>query len=411
MLIEWLLVGFERMQRDVFKVAFVVVALLFTAKYYYGPDITTYVPLYDSIGGIDRFIAGKYPTSYEVGYVAFCAICHSFGLSYWGMTVVLSLLFFTAVYCLVRRLRRGCTMALALIVIMNPDLIYAQFRQCLAVTLFIFVVLAADRRKYVISLILALLAMTMHKSAVFMILPTMLYYMMQQREMDMRPVGVLLLLLCLLALIPTRDFVEQIIDNVQSQSASAKSLRMHISYANLRQSNLIVYCAALVALMTFYRGTKGRDAVLVAAMMGLIVIVVFYQYFMMLNRLRSYFLPFVIVAIITAGIEAREENVPWNAMVRQVGKVVVLFFLVYKTAAFDRNSAKDGDVLKMSTVFELATNTKEELYERQMARADRFWDEAFQQGDEKAFRSKNYVQQYKDDPTLKKSKERNKKKK
>lgn len=410
MLIEWLLAGFERMQRDVFRIVFIVVAMLFTAKYYYGPDITTYVPLYESIGGIESFLAGKYHAQYEVGYMAFCSICRSVGLSFWGMTAVVSLLFFVALFCLIKRLRYGCTMALALVVIMNPDLIYAQLRQCLAVSLFIFVVLAADQRKYILSLLLALVAMTMHKSAIYMIVPTMLYFMIQPREIDMRPVGMLLLLLCLMAIIPTRDFVEQIIDNIQSQSASAKSLRMHISYANLHQSNLIIYGAALVSLMTFYRQKKGRDALLVAAMMGLIVIVVFYQYFMMLNRLRSYFLPFVIVAIIAAGIEAKEENVSWNTLIRQAGKVVVLFFLAYKVVAFDVNSAKDGDVLKMSTIFELANNTKEELRERQQERADRFWNEAFQKGDEKEFRSKNYVDQYKDDYALKKSKTQKKKK-
>lgn len=409
MALEWLLAGFERIQNDVFKIVFCVVAVLFTAKYYYGPDITTYAPLYDEIGNLRSFFAGNYPTSYEVGYVFYCSFCHSLGLSFWGMTALLSVSLFIALYCLVKRLRYGQVMALTLIVIMNPDLIYAQFRQCLAVTLFIFLVLAADKRRYLLSLILAFMAVVVHKSAIFMIVPTMLYYIIQPRQIDMKPLGMLLLLLCLLALIPTRDFVEQIImDHVQSQSPAAKSLKMHLSFANLWQSNLIIYSSALVALMTFSHAKQGRSAILVSAIMGLIVIVVFYQYYLMLNRLRSYFIPFIVVAIIEMGIEAKDENAPWNGLVRQTGKVIVFLLLIYKTYAFDVNSAKGGDVLKMSTVFELADISKEELYERQMERAQKFWDEAFLKGDDLEYQSKNYVDQYKDDPFA--ADKRNKKK-
>ena len=395
MAIEWLLAGLERIQRDVFVVVFCVVALLFTAKYYYGPDITTYVPLYAHIGDLGDVAAGHYPISYERGFVVFCALCHSLGMSYWWMTVVVSLLFFGAIYCLVRRLRYGQVMALALIVVMNPDLIYAQFRQCLAVSFFIFAVLMADKRQYVGALLMALVAMTMHKSAMFMIVPAMVYYTMQPRRIEMSSTGVMLLVLCLLALVPTQSVVESIVDNISGNGSVARSIRMHISFANLRQSNLLIYGTAIVALMTFAVGRRGRSGMLAMTMAGLIVIVAFYQYFYLLNRLRSYFLPFVVVAVIEMGIEARDERLPWNGLVRQTAKVVVMMFLIYKTVAFDRNSARDGDVLKMSTVFELTDNTREELMDRQMERANDFWENAFQKGDDMQYRSKNYKEQYK----------------
>jgi len=394
MIIEWLLAGFERMQRDVFGLVFCVVAVLFTSKYYYGPDITTYVMLYDVIGDFHQFITGKGITSYELGYVGFCSLCHTFGLSYWGMTAVISIMIFAALYLLIKRLRYGRVMALALIIIMNPDLIYAQFRQCISVSLFIFAVLLADRRKYIVALLLAVLAMTMHKSAEFMIVPAILYYMVQPRKMEMSSLGTMLLVLCLLVLIPTEGIVESLIEYMNLPRSSEKSLRMHVSFSNLRQSNLFIYGAALVSLMTFSAGKRGKSAMLVAAMMALIVSVVFYQYYLMVPRLRAYFLPFAVVAIIEAGIEVKEENIPWSTLVRQTSKVIVLGFLIYKTAAFNINSSKDGDVLKMSTVFELTCNTKEELQERQMERAEQFWDEAFLNGEDAEYRNNTYVDQY-----------------
>lgn len=397
MTLEWLLAGFERMQRDVFKVVFCVVAVLFTSKYYYGPDITTYVPLYDEIGDLSTFFSSGRLKSFEWGFVLFCSICNTLGLSFWSMTAVVSLTFFAGLYLLLRRLRYGQVMALTLIVIMNPDLIYAQFRQCLAVSLFIFAVLLADKHKHTPALLLAILAMTMHKSAMFMIAPAILYYAIQPCRMEMSSLGTMLLVLFLLVLIPTQEIVEQWADNFQMNESAEKSLKMHIAFSNLRQSNLLIFGTAIVSLMTFSAGKRGRTAILSAAMMALLVTVVFYQYYMMANRLRAYFLPFAVVAIIEAGIEAKESNLPWNALVRQTSKIIVLVFLIYKTCAFNINSAKDGDTLKMSTIFELTAHSGKELRERQMEKAQYFWDNAFLKGDDLDFRSKNYVDQYEDE--------------
>lgn len=406
MVTEWLFAGFERMQRDVFKLIFCVVAVLFTIKYYYGPDISTYVPLYENICGLDRVVAKSRSTGFEVGYLAFCSICRAAGLSFWGMSVVVSVLIFSALYLLIRRLRYGQVMALALIVIMNPDLLYAQFRQCLAVAFFIFAVLLADNRKYLLALILAFVAMTMHKSAMFMIAPAILYYAIQPMRMEMSSLGTMLLVLCLLVLIPTQELIEHVVDSMHIGGSAMKSLKMHISFTNLYQSNLFIFGAALVSLMTFSHGKRGRTAILVAAMMALMVTVVFYQYYMMAARLRAYFMPFAVVTIIAAGIEAKEENLPWSTLVRQTSKIVVLGFLVYKTVAMNVNSAKDGDVLDICTVFDLSDHSEKELRDRQMAKAQKFWDENFLKGDDLAYRSKNYVDQYKDDPVF--SKNRNK---
>lgn len=397
MTLEWLLAGFERIQRDVFKVVFCVVTILFTAKYYYGPDITTYAPLYDKIGDLNTFFGPDRTRSFELGFVLFCSICNTLGLSFWGMTAVVSLVFFVGLYLLIRRLKYGQVMALTLIVIMNPDLIYAQLRQCLAVSLFIFAVLLANKHKHTPALLLAIIAITMHKSAMFMIVPAIIYYAIQPSRMEMSSLGTMLLVLFLLVLIPTQDMVEQWVNNMQLNGSAGKSLKMHISFSNLRQSNLLIFGAAIVSLMTFSANKRGRTAILSAAMMALLVSVVFYQYYMMANRLRAYFLPFAVVAIIEAGIEAKENNQPWNALVRQTSKIIVLVLLIYKTYVFNINSEKDGDALKMSTVFELTTHSEKELRERQLKRAQYFWENAFLKGEDLDFRSKNYVDQYKEE--------------
>ncbi len=393
--VELLLKGMPRLQSDWFNVVVAVTAVLFTSKYYYGPDITTYVPLYESIGKLAHTLAGHYPTSYEVGFVYFCSFCKTLGLSYWGMTAVVSVLLFAALYGLISKLDSKKTLALAVIVILLPDLLYAQFRQAMAVALFIFSVLTADKRQFGWAMVLAVLAVTMHKSAVFVVVPTIFYYTLQSYEVKNSAVEVMGIVLVIMLVVSMQSFVEQVVNNLPLPKTTAKSLKMHASFSKAIQSNFVLYFMAIILMAHFGRRASRTTALLASVMVGMMMIVAFYQFYYLLNRLRSYFVPMIVVYILREGHVARENKVPYAEVVSQAAILLMLLFMGYKTIAFDKNSRKDGDVLMMSTVFELVSEDKEDLQERQMKRAEDFWDNAFLKGD-REHRSKNYVEQYKE---------------
>lgn len=389
-LIELLLTGMPGLKRSLFHIAMAVVVIGFTSKYYYGPDITTYVPLYERTGTLLETLSGQSPGDYETGFICFSAICKSLGLSFWGMTAAVSLIFFGAVYLLLSRLDDKRVLALALLTVLLPDLICLQLRQCLAVSFFIYAIITADTLttakdnrmlRTLTAIMLAIIAMTMHKSAVFIVVPVFVYYLLQPLKPNISLWGVLLTLLIIMAIVPTEQLIGRLIDSITADSPTAESLKLHLSFAKLHQTNFIIYLTAIVLLAMYARRGERREAIAATAAAGLILITVLYQYYFLLGRLRSYFMPVLVYVIFRTMGRARELKLPYINLVRQVAEIMAIVFIGYKVWSYDQNSARDGNVMQASTIFELADNKPEELRQRQLDRAEQFWHNSFLKSD------------------------------
>ncbi len=70
----------ERANRQLYCVAFAAFAILICAKYYYGPDIISYVPYYESVESVSKILSGEYDDRFEIGFALFCSIAHGCGL-------------------------------------------------------------------------------------------------------------------------------------------------------------------------------------------------------------------------------------------------------------------------------------------------------------------------------------------
>lgn len=382
--LELLLQGMPNLKRDLFYVAMLVAWVGFTSKYYYGPDIATYAPLYDEIGNLGDFVRGKYPAGYELGYLAFTSLCKSLGMSYWWMTAVISTLFFYAVFIVLKELKDKRVLALALVLVIMKDLIYAQFRQCLAVSFFIFAIVEAERwknggynrqRDVLGAVVLGLVAMTMHKSGIFMVILTFVYYALLRVEMGKNIWSMLLMLLLLFMIVPTWSIIEAIIKALDLGTIAMYSVKLHLSYMRLIQTNLLIYGMVLIVLVIYARKQTGKGMIVASAAAGMIVIVTLYQYYYIVDRLRSYFALILIYYAFSVMREASENKLPFVGLVRQVCEIVVIFFMVGKTYSFDNASSREqGDLLESCTVFDLSHNDAETIRKRQLGKADRFWD-------------------------------------
>lgn len=381
--VELLLHGMQRMKRDLFYVAMVVAWVGFTSKYYYGPDIVIYTLLYDESWSLYDLVFGHYTGGYEIGYVYFNAICKAFGMGFWGMTAVVSTLFFLAVFLVLRRLEDKRVLALALVLVIMKDLIYAQLRQCMAVSFFVFAVVEAEgwrtngrkgKRDVFGAVLFGLISMTMHKSA-FVIVPlTVFYYVLQPYMMRKNTWPVLLTLLAMLVIVPTWDLIVAVTDVLNINGMTMDSIRLHLSFVNLRQTNLLIYGTALLVLVMYSRGQERKGFMVATVFCGMIVIVVLYQYYFIVDRLRSYFALFVIYYIFNTMRVAAEKREPYVNIVRQLCEIVLLFFMVGKTYSFDKASrAEQGDLLEVSTVFDLIDEDVTVVRERQMEKGRRFW--------------------------------------
>lgn len=382
--LELLLQGMPNMKRDLFYLAMLVAWVGFTSKYYYGPDIATYVSQYSELGSMSDFMHGIYPPGYERGYLFFTTLCKSLGLSFWWMTAVISTLFFYAVFIVLRRLEDKRVLALALVLVVMKDLIYAQFRQCLAVSFFVFAVIEAEewRKKgyahnktLLFAVILGLIASTMHKSGVFMVGLSAVYYVLQRSYIGKNTWGMLLVLLVLLMIIPTWDIIEAVVRALNLKSTTMFSIRLHLSYMRLVQTNLLIYGTVLLVLAMYARRQTGKSAIVATAAVGMVVIVTMYQYYYMVDRLRAYFVLLLVYYAFNVVHEASEEKAPFVGLIRQSCELVVLLFLVGKTYSFDKNMRiENGDLLDSCTIFNLMNEDAATIQKRQMAKAQRFWD-------------------------------------
>lgn len=370
---ELLSYNMPRMAEQLYKLAFAVTAVGFTIKYYYGPDITTYVPFYESIEPWGSLAETIRTTSLETGFVVYCWLCRSAGLSFWWMTAGVSIIFFGAIYLLIGELKAKKVLALTLMVVLMPDLITAQFRQCMAVSMFVFAILAARKEHTAQAVVFCILAFTMHKASLLVILPALMYWGMQRIEVKNSIWALLMIGLAILLVVSDNAIVDKLMQ-MSANGLVSKSISYHLSFAKQIQLNFAFYMLAIVVMVQYAERNTGRNLMLAMTAAGLTMAVMFYQHFLLLNRLRAYFVPFAVVYIFNFVREKSESKAPYINLVRQTAVAFLLIFMSYKTITFDRNWKNDGNVMEVCTLLNLSNSSSEEIKERQMARASSFWE-------------------------------------
>lgn len=370
---ELLSYNMPRMAEQLYKLAFAVTAVGFTIKYYYGPDITTYVPFYERIEPWGSLAETIRTTSLETGFVVYCWLCRSAGLSFWWMTAGVSVIFFGAIYLLIGELKAKKVLALTLMVVLMPDLITAQFRQCMAVSMFVFAILAARKKHTAQAVVFCILAFTMHKASLLVILPALMYWGMQRIEVKNSIWALLMIGLAILLVVSDNAIVDKLMQ-MSANGLVSKSISYHLSFAKQIQLNFAFYMLAIVVMVQYAERNTGRNLMLAMTAAGLTMAVMFYQHFLLLNRLRAYFVPFAVVYIFNFVREKSESKAPYINLVRQTAVAFLLIFMSYKTITFDRNWKNDGNVMEVCTLLNLSNSSSEEIKERQMARASSFWE-------------------------------------
>ena len=100
---DFVLPADKKFHRLMYQLAFAFVFVFSTIKYYYGADIHWYVRMYDVVAPPMDIVTGKFQwPAFEIGYTYFCSICKYIGLSYWGHTAVVSVIYFYAIHRLFR---------------------------------------------------------------------------------------------------------------------------------------------------------------------------------------------------------------------------------------------------------------------------------------------------------------------
>lgn len=385
---DFLTERYPRLQRDIFYIAWAVVSFLFTIKYYYGPDIASYVPFYDVVPSLSYIMAhsDKLPYSFEPGYAIFCRVLKDMGVSFYWMTSIVSVFYFVAVLLLFRHIERKKAFALAILVVMDYKCIFATYRQCLAVGLFILMVLCMQNRKYLWALLLAFLTAFCHKSGIFVVSVVLFYYMVRGKWVQPYVYQLLLLLLLVVFILPIAHVSMDVLAGLPLPHSYISSLRHHLSLGRQVQTVFLVYAVTLVCISHFaqYRHTRAQ-AFASVALIGLVIVALTYQYFYLLERVRSYFLPIVIVYVFGLVQKAEDEkrHVPYGALLKQLASVVLLVFMIHTVQGHHSSASQlKNNVYRSCTVFDLIDHRPCDVQKSQMDLALRYWQEDFMKNEQ-----------------------------
>jgi hypothetical protein len=348
---------------------------VFAIKYYYGPDIIFYISLYESNASSLNLVRNAFSEAAfgEWGFYYFCALMKFFGASFWTMTAVITVLYFGAVFALFKKVERYRTFALFLLVIMDYNLLAYEYRQCLAVALFIYAIVCLIDKKYTLGIILLLLSATMHKSALFMVVFVVLAFVLRKSlPLSMKTYWLLLVCLIFFTFIPLADVLIFILKYLPINTSSLTSIVHHMEVNVQFQSVFFVYFMVLVCL-SFFKQIQMNErwkTIALISMFGLAFIAFFYQNWFLLNRLRSYFLPF----IITYCIYAFPQASPNTRILYQLLVVSLMVFGLFTMRTYYVGLQKPENISnETSTVFGLLHKSKAQIRGENLEKAACFW--------------------------------------
>lgn len=364
---ELLLSGYDKAKKQLFVLAYISLAVLVASKYGIGPDIMSYIPFYTSMSTANFL---HYEGHFEYGFALFCMLCNDIGLSFWGMTCVVALLYFIPLYFVWRKIPDYRILALFALAVFDYNLMLYELRQCLAVAFMLWAFLFWEKKKYFVVFVCCLLSCMMHKSAVIIFLIAGVVYALRGLRIEVKAYLLLCLALFLVLVIPLGSVLDSFIVYLPFPHASINSLLHHLTRTQALQLVFPIYVGAILCLAYYLPTDKDKRTMHWMAWVSFLVIVLLFQYWFLLNRIRSYFLPFIIPYFCYVVYHSRQRN-------RLPIQLFVLLFLAFGISLIYRNN-RDAEKLysksnNISTVFERFKYSETDLQQRQMDEAEKFW--------------------------------------
>ena len=225
--------------------------------------------------------------------------------------------------------------------------------------------------------LMAFLTIAFHKSGAFVVSAVLLLYIVRSKWIKPYLYQLLLAVLIMIVLIPTAQISSAFLSHLPLPENYIDSLEHHLSLGRQIQMVFLVYAATLLCAVHFtqYRYTRFQ-AIAATALIGLVLIVMLYQYYYLLERIRSYFLPIVIAFIFQMMQQSENEKVsiPYSTLLKQLSCVLIVAYLSHYILFFYNGTKKlKYNVYATCTVFDLRHHTAKELRDHQVRLSQQYW--------------------------------------
>ncbi len=361
----------DRICRQIYNMAFFVLAFMVGIRYYYGPDIATYVPFYNDLPNVWLVLTRQYASGFEYGFDVFCSAVKSCGFSFWWCTLFITLIYYFAIWILFKKLTKFRTFALFALILLDYNLPLHELRQCLSVSFFIFAYLLYQKREYLGCLVCAIICGFMHKSGFIICGCTIFFMLFWQMGIDKRAYLTLAILLCAMLIIPLSNIGETIFTKLPLSHSINNSILHHLQLGKNLQTIFPIYFLSILCLAYYSTFTANHKHYHWMMWICIAVIVFLYQYWYLLNRLRSFFLPFIIVYM---QHEIAKSDIK-DALPRQIfATIFMLYAIVFNYHNNIRADYAQSHTFDTITIFDLIDNDTEPLQKHQLEEANLYWN-------------------------------------
>ncbi len=372
-IIEILFDRHPKAQNQLFTIAFISISFLVCIKYYFGPDIPQYVEHYETIAPLSKIIDGSYENNrnFEFGFNLFCSITNYLNISFWGMTCIISILYLIPIYILFKSLEHHKCLALLALVLFDYNLLLCELRQCLATSIFLFAIIAFQKRYTNISILLFIISIFFHKSTLFAIIILGIITSLSHIKIDTRAYILLIVAFLFFIILPLNNIIIPLLENLTFiPEHILHSIKHHFSKRELLQAITPIYLCTIF-IIAYYsdfdnKTSKWHWTIWVC----IAIIVALFQYYFLLNRLRSFFIPFVIIYTITICYKSNiKDKIP-----KQLFALLFIAFSVFhaNSIQIQTNSMK-SKVNYPSTVFDTLHSDPKTIKQKQIEEAVIFW--------------------------------------
>lgn len=375
--IELLYPNAKNLSNQLYQLAILTTTFLVAIKYYFGPDIMIYVPMYEEIQTPKDLLLRPNPSEYEIGFLIYISICkHWLHCSFWTMTTIITILYFSALHLLIRKLPTLKTFSLFAIIFLQTNLIFFELRQCLAVTLFIFSILCFDKKHYILYALFTASAIITHKSAPIICIISLIGLIIFKFKQENSIFAISILFLFAFITIPLKNLLLTLSDTLPFSTEVLESIQDHLIVERQFQVVFFLYLITSYCVYIYFYKSQKLKTWHIITICGLIIIALFYQYWFFINRLRSYFIPFIAVYTVMLCYNSPNKHL----FSKQLAVLIIycLFFVNLKNLYIGNGNLKSG-IAETSTIFQLLNDTEENIKARNIKKAEIFWLTEYQQ--------------------------------
>ncbi len=351
----------KRLQNQLYQIVFYTVFFIVGIKYYYGPDIHLYVPLYENIESPwyiwqNGSHIGK---GIEIGYLYYCSIFKWIGCSFWLFTFSITCIYFYSIYQCFKHIENYRITALFALTVFESNILFFEFRQAIAVSFFILGILAFLEKKYIKYLFYIVISVFFHKSAIFVAILSFIVLFVPTIKYSRNYYLTLCLIIISGIFISFGDILTFLTTILPIPDTTINSISHHLDVENSFQIIFILYCITFVCLYQYSINTdndKKRFYVLILSFF--LIIAIFYKYWFFLNRVRSFFSPLIIVFIINE-LSRTKRRVKF---IKQTLVIALFCFaFIYARGLYLVETKSKSKVLAATTLFSRINRTEAEI--------------------------------------------------